>query len=90
MDVLRRAIASLTGELLYKRSRTTIADSVRAPRAWLVDCLAELGEFTEGRAWGEEAARIAGTAANPSGAISRNPGSGISSSSKGRSSVPLL
>jgi tetratricopeptide (TPR) repeat protein len=68
MDVLRRAIASLTGELLYKRSRTTIADSVRA-RAWLMDCLAELGEFAEGVAWGEEAASIARDAANPSGAI---------------------
>jgi class 3 adenylate cyclase/DNA-binding winged helix-turn-helix (wHTH) protein/tetratricopeptide (TPR) repeat protein len=68
MDVLRRAIGSLTGELLYKRSRTTIADSVRA-RAWLVRCLAELREFAEGIAWGEEAARIAGAAANPSGTV---------------------
>jgi tetratricopeptide (TPR) repeat protein len=68
LDVLRRAIVSLTGELLYKRSRTTIADSVRA-RAWVVDCLAELGEFAEGRALGEEAIRIAGAAANPSGTI---------------------
>jgi tetratricopeptide (TPR) repeat protein len=68
IDVLRQAIASLTGELLYKRSRTTIADSVRA-RAWLVYCLEELGEFAEGRAWGEDAIRIASAAANPSNAI---------------------
>ena len=47
IDVFRQAIGSLTGELLYKRSRTTIVDSVRA-RAWLVDCLAELGAFAEG------------------------------------------
>jgi tetratricopeptide (TPR) repeat protein len=41
---------------------------VRA-RARLVDCLAELGEFAEGCAYGEEAARIAKEAANPMGTI---------------------
>jgi tetratricopeptide (TPR) repeat protein len=34
-----------------------------------MDCLAELGEFAEGFAWGEEAARIAKDAADPLGAI---------------------
>jgi tetratricopeptide (TPR) repeat protein len=65
--VLRQFIASLTGELLYRRFGALI-HSVRA-RAWLVSCLAELGEFAEGWAWGEEAVRIAKEAANPSGAI---------------------
>jgi tetratricopeptide (TPR) repeat protein len=65
--VLRQFIASLTGELLYRRFGALI-HSVRA-RAWLVSCLAELGEFAEGCAWGEEAVRIAKEAANPSGAI---------------------
>jgi tetratricopeptide (TPR) repeat protein len=67
LDVFRRAIASLQGELLYQRFRT-ITESVRT-RAWLVDCLRELGEFAEGYACSEEAAHVADAAADRHGAI---------------------
>jgi len=66
-DVLRRALTSLTGERLSKRFGAIMA-SARA-HAWLMDCLAELGEFAEGRAYGTAAARIAQETADPSGAI---------------------
>ena len=67
IDVFRQTISSYEGELLYKRSGFMIA-SVRS-RVWLVDCLGELGVFTEGIAYGEEAARIAETAGHLGGAV---------------------
>jgi class 3 adenylate cyclase/tetratricopeptide (TPR) repeat protein len=67
IDVLRRSIASLEGELLHQRP-TMMITSVRS-RAWLIDCLRELGEFAEGLACGEEAARIAEAAGHLSSAI---------------------
>jgi tetratricopeptide (TPR) repeat protein len=67
MDMLRRSIAVLEGELLYERPGTMVT-SVRS-RVWLVNCLGELGEFAEGLACGEEAARIAAAAGHLSTAI---------------------
>jgi class 3 adenylate cyclase/tetratricopeptide (TPR) repeat protein len=49
---------SLAGELIRERFGMTGLPSVFA-RSWSVMCLAELGEFTEGIAPGEEAVRIA-------------------------------
>jgi tetratricopeptide (TPR) repeat protein len=66
-DVLRQSIAALTGDLLHMRSGPII-DSVRS-RSWLVWTLAELGAFTEGMAYGEEAVRIAEAAGHRSSAI---------------------
>ncbi|MGH8071248.1 MAG: ATP-binding protein, partial [Candidatus Entotheonellia bacterium] len=67
IDVLRRSIASLEGELLHQRP-TMMITSVRS-RDWLIDCLRELGEFAEGLVCGEEAARIAEAAGHLSSAI---------------------
>jgi class 3 adenylate cyclase/tetratricopeptide (TPR) repeat protein len=67
IDMLKRSIASLEGELLHTL-HTVVITSVRS-RDWLIDCLRELGEFAEGLACGEEAARIAEAAGHLSSAI---------------------
>jgi len=67
IDVLRQSLAILEGELRHTRTGMMVA-SVRT-RCWLSSCLAELGEFAEGRAYVEEAVRIAEAAAHPSSAI---------------------
>jgi class 3 adenylate cyclase/tetratricopeptide (TPR) repeat protein len=67
IDVLRQSLAILEGELRHTRTGMMVT-SVRT-RCWLSSCLAELGEFAEGRAYGEEAVRIAEEAAHPSSAI---------------------
>jgi tetratricopeptide (TPR) repeat protein len=67
IDVLRRSIASFEGELLHTLHIVMIT-SVRS-RDWLIDCLRELGEFAEGLACGEDAARIAEAAGHLSSAI---------------------
>jgi predicted ATPase len=53
MTCLRRNVESLTGELLYTRFGQGFLVSVFS-RAWLVWCLAEVGEFDEGLMRGEE------------------------------------
>jgi tetratricopeptide (TPR) repeat protein len=66
-DVLRQSVAALEGDLRYGRFGTIIT-SVRS-RGWLVNSLAELGEFAEGMACGQEAARIAEADGHPTSAI---------------------
>jgi class 3 adenylate cyclase/tetratricopeptide (TPR) repeat protein len=67
IDALRRSIASLEGELRHTLHAVMVT-SVRS-RDWLIDCLRELGEFAEGLACGEDAARIAEAAGHLSSAI---------------------
>jgi tetratricopeptide (TPR) repeat protein len=55
--VLRRSVTALEGELCHTRFGI-IMNSVRS-RGWLASSLAELGEFAEGMACGEEALQIA-------------------------------
>jgi tetratricopeptide (TPR) repeat protein len=66
--VLTRTVVSLQGELLYERFDLPTVPSVSA-RAWLAHYLAELGEFTQGIARGEEAVRLAEAVDNPSSLI---------------------
>ena len=66
--VLTRTVVSLEGELLYERFDLPTVPSVRS-RAWLAHYLAELGEFTQGIARGEEAVRLAEAVDNPSSLI---------------------
>jgi tetratricopeptide (TPR) repeat protein len=60
----RRNVASLKGELLRERFGMTGLPAVMS-RTWLVGCLADLGEFDEGIARGDEAIRLAETAEHP-------------------------
>jgi tetratricopeptide (TPR) repeat protein len=66
-DVFRRSVATLEGDLRQARFGI-IMISVRS-RGWLVNALAELGEFAEGIACGEEAARVAEAAGHLYSAI---------------------
>src|SRR5262249_45657006 len=61
MDLLRRNVESLTGDLLWKRFSLSGISSVFA-RCWLGLCLGEVGEFGEGLTLGEEGIRVAETA----------------------------
>ncbi len=63
-DILRRNMEALTGETLQQRFGTTGFQSVFA-RGWFVWCLAELGEFAEAAACGDEGVRIAEAANEP-------------------------
>jgi class 3 adenylate cyclase/tetratricopeptide (TPR) repeat protein len=64
MDLLRRNVEALTGDLLWMRFSLAGIASVFA-RAWLGLCLAEVGEFGEGITLGEEGIRVAETAEQP-------------------------
>ena len=65
IECSRETIASLTGDLVYQRSGGPILLASVASRVSLVLCLAELGEFAEGSAQGQEALRIAETVDYP-------------------------
>ncbi len=59
-DVLMRNVRALTGELTRERFGWRAPPSISS-RTWLVLCLAELGEFTEGLRRAEEALELATT-----------------------------
>jgi len=82
MDVLRRTIAALEGELMRKRLGMAGLPSVFV-RTWLVWCLAELGAFAEGMARGEEGVRIAEAVDHPFSMIVAYCGVGVLSLRKG-------
>lgn len=63
-DLLRQIVASLQGDLVHEHFGMAAFPSVWA-RSWLSWCLAERGEFAEGTALSEEAARIAESAEHP-------------------------
>jgi len=57
-EMFRRKVETLHGALLRERFGTTNVQSV-VSRAQVARCLAELGAFAEGRAYGEDALRLA-------------------------------
>jgi tetratricopeptide (TPR) repeat protein len=59
-----RNVTSLKGELVRERFGMTGLPAVMS-RTWLVGCLADLGEFDEGTARGDEAIRLAEAAEHP-------------------------
>jgi predicted ATPase len=64
VEAYRRNVELLHGVLLRERFGTTNMQSVVA-RAQVARCLAELGAFAEGRAYAEEAIRLAETVDHP-------------------------
>jgi tetratricopeptide (TPR) repeat protein len=68
IDVLRRNVASLEGELLRERFGLPSPASVYS-RTWLVASLAELGAFAEGIARSDEDVRIADSVDQPASII---------------------
>jgi tetratricopeptide (TPR) repeat protein len=63
-DYFRRNVASLKGERVHERCGMTGLPAVLS-RTFLVSCLADLGEFDEGTARGNEAIQIAESAEDP-------------------------
>jgi len=63
-EVYRRVSETLQGELRGERFGTAVVQAVLC-RAFLAMCLAELGAFAEGQAYGEEALRQAEAVAHP-------------------------
>jgi class 3 adenylate cyclase/tetratricopeptide (TPR) repeat protein len=63
-EILRQNVKALGGGLLRERFGTAGSHSVFA-RGWLVSCLAELGDFVEAEALGEEGVRIAEAVGEP-------------------------
>jgi tetratricopeptide (TPR) repeat protein len=68
IDVLRRNVASLEGELLRERFGLPSPASVYS-RTWLVASLAEVGAFAEGIAHSDEEVRIADSVDQPASVI---------------------
>jgi len=64
IDCYRRTLASLEGQPLHERFGLVALPSALT-RGYLAMSLAEVGQFAEGRAYGEEAARIAEAANHP-------------------------
>jgi class 3 adenylate cyclase/tetratricopeptide (TPR) repeat protein len=58
MECLRKNVAAISDDLLYDPLGTSGLPAVFS-RIWLALCLADLGDFDEGRATAEEAVRIA-------------------------------
>jgi tetratricopeptide (TPR) repeat protein len=76
VDILRRNVAFLEGELLRERFGLPNPASVFS-RTWLVASLAELGAFAEGIARGEEAVRIAESIDQPGRVVQASFGTGL-------------
>jgi tetratricopeptide (TPR) repeat protein len=91
IDVLRRNVESLEGELLSGRFDGPSLSSV-VSRTWLVWSLAELGAFAEGIAYGAEGIRIAEAIDRPDSLINAYAGVGILYLRKGdlQQAIPLL
>jgi tetratricopeptide (TPR) repeat protein len=90
-EVLKRNVASLTGELIRERFGLPYLPSVFS-RTWLVWCLTELGAFAEASARGEEGVRIAEDADQPWDLLAAYRGAGIVCLGKGdvQRAIPLL
>ena len=90
-DHARRAMALLTGDLLYANFGTFVLPAV-ASRSYVVDCLAELGGFAEGRGVAEEAMRIAEAVEQPFSIAGALIGVGLLARRQGdiRQAIPAL
>jgi hypothetical protein len=64
LGVLQRNVEALAGEL-SRESFGLVGYPAVNSRAWFVRCLAELGAFSEGVAYGAEAVRIAEAVEHP-------------------------
>ncbi len=91
LECFGRNVATLQGELVGERFGLPNIPSVTS-RGWLVLCLAELGEFAEAIAPGEEAVRIAEAIDHPYslGVAYRDIGSLYRSKGEFHNAIPLL
>jgi len=82
-EVLQQTVASLKGDQLLQRFGLTTLPSILF-RDCLLRCLAELGEFAEGRPRGEEAVQIAESAQVSIDLVSASFGTGLLHLRQGR------
>jgi class 3 adenylate cyclase/tetratricopeptide (TPR) repeat protein len=82
IDCLRQTVASLEGTRCHERFGQVFLPAVNS-RAWLAACHAELGMFAEGRAFGEEALRIAEAVDHPASLMNALWGIGLLSLRQG-------
>jgi class 3 adenylate cyclase/tetratricopeptide (TPR) repeat protein len=83
VEVLQQTVASLTGDQLLQRFGLTTLPSILF-RDCLLRCLAELGEFAEGRPRGEEALQIAESVEVSIDLVSASFGTGLLHLRQGR------
>lgn len=76
MKFLRKNVEFLQGDLIYERFNLT-ALPFAASRNWLIRCLAEVGEFTEGMIRAEEAFQVAEIVDDSFGLIAACYGTGF-------------
>ncbi|HWP48285.1 MAG TPA: adenylate/guanylate cyclase domain-containing protein [Candidatus Limnocylindrales bacterium] len=76
MEFLRKNVESLQGDLIYERFNVATLPFV-VSRHWLIRCLAEVGEFTEGRIRAEEAFQVAEAANDSLGLFAAYYGTGF-------------
>ena len=72
----RQTVASLEGTWCHERFDMGMAPAVTS-RAWLARCYAEMGQFTEGRALGDEGLRMAEGEAHPESLMLAASGIGL-------------
>jgi DNA-binding winged helix-turn-helix (wHTH) protein/tetratricopeptide (TPR) repeat protein/class 3 adenylate cyclase/tRNA A37 threonylcarbamoyladenosine biosynthesis protein TsaE len=91
MDFLRWNMTFLGGELIHERFGMVGFPSV-VSRAWITQCLAELGAFAEGSTRGEEAIRVAEEVKQPYSLIAAYYSAGVLYHRKGdfHKAIPLL
>jgi class 3 adenylate cyclase/tetratricopeptide (TPR) repeat protein len=91
MEFLGRNVAALEGELIHEYFGLTALPSVLS-RTYLIWCLAEMGAFTQGIAYGDEAVRIAEAVGHPYSLISAYQGISYPYFRKGdlQKAIPIL
>ena len=72
----RQTVAAVEGSWRHERFDMGMAPAV-ASRAWLARCYAEMGQFTEGRALGDEGLQMAEGEAHPESLMLAASGSGL-------------
>ena len=91
LDYYRENVTYLTGDSARERFGTQVLQSAIS-RSWLAWCLAEVGEFVEAIAWGEEGIRLAETVDHPWSLVLACGGAGLVSLRQGDLSkaIPVL
>ncbi len=91
VDCYRENVTFLTGDVARERFGTQSLPAA-INRGWLAWCLAEVGEFVEASAWGEEGIRLAETVDHPWTVVITCGGAGLASLRHGDLSkaIPVL
>ncbi len=91
IDCYRQNVTYLTGDSARERFGTQSSPAAIS-RSWLAWCLADVGEFVEASAWGEEGIRLAETVDHPWSLVIACGGAGLASLRHGdlSNAIPVL